>query len=330
MPELTLSLPLALGLLTVFVAVGAAAVFFTLRTTGRVVEPTPVPSPTLTPTMTQTPTSTPSPSPQPTFTPLPPIEYTVKDNDLCSSIAYTFNVSVQSIILLNNLPATCILNVGDRLLIPQPTPTASPSPTSTQSDIQATDDACPIYKHTVSATDTLFGISLNYDVPMEAIREYNGMSGEYVYEGQIIDIPTCRRNPTPGPSPTPTTPPPYPAPNLLLPPEGQSFTIENDSFSLQWASVGELRPNEFYGVTVVDFTDPNQRRLTDYVTETKFIVPSSFRPTDSLPHVMKWWVVVVRQVSTDAEGKPVYESAGIPSEQRAFAWVGAAVSTPQP
>ena len=150
--------------------------------------------------------------------------------------------------------------------------------------------------YTVLATDTLFGISLNFDVPMNAIKDANGLAGDYVYEGQILKIPTCKRNPTPGPSPTPTTPPPYQAPNLLLPPDGASFTLANDTFSLQWAAVGELRPNEFYGVSVVDLTDPNQRRLTDYVTDTKFIVPTSFRPNDALPHVMKWWVVIVRQI----------------------------------
>ena len=331
MPELTLSLPVALGLLALFVTIGASAVFFTLRSTGRVIEPTPVPSPTTTPTITATPTATLTTTPEPTLTPIPPAEYTIAAGDSCLSIAIAFDVSFQSIILLNNLPASCNnLVPGQKILVPRPTPAPTATKTSTLSAIDATDAACELYMYTVTATDTLYGISLNFNVPMQDIREYNGLPGEYVYEGQVLAIPTCKRNPTPGPSPTPTTPPPYQPPNLLLPPDGASFTLANDSFTLQWASVGILRPNEFYGVTVVDLTDPQQRRLTDYVTETKFIVPSSFRPNDTLPHVMKWWVVVVRQTSTDAEGKPVYESAGIPSEQRAFSWIGAAISTPGP
>jgi LysM repeat protein len=273
-----------------------------------------------------------TPTLQPTYTPIPPIEYTIASLDTCSSIALTFEVSVQSIILLNNLPASCNnLVVGQKILVPQPTPTPTAAPSSTLSVGDATEAACEKYVYTVLATDTLFGISLNFNVPMEAIKEYNGLPGDYVYEGQILKIPTCKRNPTPGPSPTPTTPPPYPPANLLLPPDGASFTLANDSFTLQWAAVAELRPNEFYGVTVVDLTDPNQRRLTDYVRDTKFIVPSTFRPNDSLPHVMKWWIVVVRQISTDAEGKPIYEAAGTPSEQRAFSWIGAAINaTPRP
>ena len=331
MPELTLSLPLALGLLALFVAIGAAAVFFTLRTTGRVIDPTPIPSPTNTPTLTLTPTVTSTPSPEPTYTPLPPREYIVSAGDQCATIAATFGTSVENLILYNKLDAACSIAVGQKLLIPQPTPTPTAAPTGTLSVGDATEAACEKYVYTVLATDTLFGISLNFDVPMNAIKDANGLAGDYVYEGQILKIPTCKRNPTPGPSPTPTTPPPYPAPNLLLPPDGASFTLANDAFSLQWAAVGELRPNEFYGVSVVDLTDPNQRRLTDYVTDTKFIVPTSFRPNDALPHVMKWWVVIVRQIGTDSEGKPIYKSAGLPSDQRAFSWVGATISTtPQP
>ena len=86
-----------------------------------------------------------------------------------------------------------------------------------------------------------------------------------------------------------------------------------------------------YQITIVDLTDPSQRRLTDYATDTKYTVPTTFRPNDNLPHVMKWWITVVRQNGNDSAGKPIYDSAGALSEQRAFSWIGAAVqSTPAP
>ena len=331
MPELTLTLPAALGLLTLFLVIGAAAVFFTLRTTGRVVEPTAEPTSTTTPTLTLTPTMTLTPTLEPTLTPIPPIEYTVQEGDYCSSLAFTFDVSMQSIILLNNLGTNCILVPGMKILIPQPTPTPTATPTSTLSGVDATEAACLKDIYTVKATDTLSTVSLNYDVPMSAIKEYNGMANDIVWEGMKLIIPLCKRNPTPGPTPTPTVPPPYTAPNLLLPSDGASFTLANDNFTLQWASVGSLRTNELYQVTIVDLTDQNQRRLVDYVTDTKYIVPTSFRPNDNVPHVMKWWVTVVRQSGNDSAGKPIYESAGDVSEQRAFSWIGAAVaSTPTP
>ncbi len=43
MPELTLTLPAALGLLAIFVAIGAGAVYFALKSGGKVIEPTPMP-----------------------------------------------------------------------------------------------------------------------------------------------------------------------------------------------------------------------------------------------------------------------------------------------
>ena len=50
--------------------------------------------------------------------------------------------------------------------------------------------------------------------------------------------------------------------------------------TLQWASVGEMRQNEAYAVTIIDATDSNKGKLVDYVTDTKFIVPAELRPSD--------------------------------------------------
>ncbi|MDO9349140.1 MAG: LysM peptidoglycan-binding domain-containing protein, partial [Anaerolineales bacterium] len=107
MPEITLSLPLALGLITIFLVIGAGAVFLGLRTTGRVTSPTAIPTLTLTPTTTPTATETLIPTETPTPTPLPPIDYTIRPGDNCYTIAAFFNVSAQSIIIENNLSATC-------------------------------------------------------------------------------------------------------------------------------------------------------------------------------------------------------------------------------
>src|SRR3990170_1796760 len=58
MPEVTLSLPAALGILAIVLLVGAAVVFFGLQDGGRVVAPTPIASPSATPTISPTPTQT--------------------------------------------------------------------------------------------------------------------------------------------------------------------------------------------------------------------------------------------------------------------------------
>jgi LysM repeat protein len=249
-------------------------------------------------------------------------------------IAAQFSVSVQSIIVQNQLSAQCFVSVGQALKIPYPTSTPAPPPTDVPNEATQTAQACEKITYTVQENDTLSSISFNYNVPQDAIKFYNGLSTDAVFLGQPIIIPLCERFATPGPTSTATPPPPYQAPNLLLPADGAAFTLANDVVTLQWASIGTLRENEVYQVTIQDVTSGQGRPLTENVTDTKYIVPSSFRPSDNLPHVIRWWVSTVRQNGVDEQGQPVYESAGAISEKRVFTWVGEAVEgaevTPTP
>ncbi len=334
MPEITLSLPAALGALVIILLIGAAAVYFGLSSGiagASITTPTAEGTATATPTITPTPTETLPPTPIPTETPLPPFDYTVRANDTCGGIAVAFGVSVQSIIILNNLPTTCIISAGQTLKIPYPTPTPAPPPTDIPNEATQTAQACEKISYTVQANDTLSSIAANYNVPQEAIKFYNGLSTDNVFVGVPIIIPLCERFATPGPTPTATLPPPYQAPNLLLPADGAAFTLANDVVTLQWATIGTLRENERYQVTIEDVTSGQGRRITDYVTDTKYIVPTSFRPNDNLAHVIRWWVTTVRQNGVDEQGQPIWVSAGAISEKRVFSWVGVAVqSTPNP
>ena len=69
------------------------------------------------------------------------------------------------------------------------------------------------------------------------------------------------------------------------------------------------------------------RRIVDYVSDTKYIVPTSFRPNESLAHVLRWWITPVRQTGSDSQGQPVWTTAGSASAKRDFTWVGVAVAT---
>jgi hypothetical protein len=160
-----------------------------------------------------------------------------------------------------------------------------------------------------------------------AIKEWNGLSTDTAMLDTVLIIPLCMRDATPGPSPTPTTPPPYPAPNLLLPANGGMFTLAADSVTLQWASIGALRDNERYQVIAEVLTGGTGHKLTEYVTDTKFIVPVTFRPQDN--SILLWWVVTVRQSGTDDQGNPIWSNAGAASEMRVFGWSGAGpIATP--
>ena len=329
MPELTLSLPAVFGLLTLFLVTGAVLVYLAMNSGAA-----PAMEATVSPTVTLTETPTPSPTPltpTATWTPEPsptPFVYTVVSGDTCGSIAYSFSVSIQSIVLLNNLPADCsTLYENQKLLIPQPTPTATAQPTSTLGAEDATEAACQKLDYTVQENDTLSSISLNYNIPQDEIREYNGMVNDVVRFGQVMVLPLCKRNATPGASPTPTLPPPYPAVNLLLPPDGAPFGLNNAVITLQWAAVGALRENEAYAVTLEDVTQEEGRRLVDYVTDTKYLVPATFLPNDGTPHVIRWWVIPVRQLGTDNDGNPIWDPAGAVSSPRVFTWLSAGLAT---
>ena len=330
-PSITIALPLLIALIILLLGAGAGAVYAVMNQTGMVVEPTVTPTVTATATITITPTLTLTPTIEPTMTPLPDLEYTVQSGDDCISIAVLFNVSVNSIVVKNNLPASCNnLFIGQKLLIPQPTPTPSPQPTATLSEVDATVQACNTISYTVASGDTLSTIARNYNIDIDAIREWNGMTTDIVYEGMPLTIPLCERLPTPGPTPTATNPPPYQAPNLLLPADGAPFTAANDTIALQWSSVGTLRADEYYAVTIEDVTEGEGRRLVEYVTDTKFIVPTSFRPNSSVPHVIRWTVLVVRQTGSNEDGQAIYQPAGNVSNPRAFIWWANVVSTPSP
>src|ERR1051325_6588299 len=97
MPELTLSLPAALGALALILLIGASSVYFSLRAgiTGRTItDPTQVGTATGTVTITPTASATVPPTASPTLTVQPPFDYTVREGDTCGVIAANFSVSV--------------------------------------------------------------------------------------------------------------------------------------------------------------------------------------------------------------------------------------------
>jgi len=290
---------------------------------------------TLTPSPTITLTSAPTETFAPTFTPtaIPPIQITVQSGESCLSYAYLQKIDpkdhvsfVNEIIKLNKLSADCTdLRIGQDLLIPQPTPTQPPPATATFSAEQKTRDACDLVPHEVKEGESLAGIAANYNVSTESLREINkNIDGDTVFSGFTINIPLCRRLPTPGPTPTPTIPPPYPGPNLLTPKDGVVYGQTTETVALQWAAVDTLRDNELYQVVVEDLSASEELRWVDYVRDTRIIVPTTLRPTDSSTHVFRWSVSVVRQTGSTDAGEAIYVSAGNSSERRVFAWGGTA------
>jgi LysM repeat protein len=323
---ITFRLPVAIGLMALFLAIGALLVYVMLRpqnvvqSSEPVVEITGKPTPTLTITPPPTPSVTSQPAVTPTTMPtLTPFLYTVKTGETCGQIAHAFDISVQSIVLGNDLPVDCPVYEGQELRIPHPTPTSLPPPTPTLVGTAKAIAECEKVIYTVKEGDTLSSIAQNYGVSMAAIKVYNEMSNNTVFAGMGVIIPLCERGKE-NVTPEPTLPPPYPALDLLRPTDGQYFTA--NTVTLQWASVGILGENEAYLVTVEDLTGGESRKLRAYVEGTSYQIERSFRHTVTEPHAYRWWVVPVRRTDTDQQGAPIWTTAGEPSTVRIFIWAG--------
>lgn len=321
MPEITLSIPVVILLFAVLIIIGGGISYFVFGGTQEGESVAAEETATLTPTATVTPTPV---TPTATFTAQPsptPLTYVVQSGDLCGIIAGTFNVSVQSIILQNGLDASCTLSVGQTILVPHPTPTNTPVATSTLTDAEATRAACETDLYVVQEGETLSLIATVYGVPEEAIMDWNGLTVTTVFAGQRLEIPVCARVVVRGATVTPTVAPPYPAPELLLPLDGEYFSLEDPAVVLQWSSVGSLRDNEAYQVTVINVTT-GEIVLVDEVFDTSYLLPDTLRPSGSTPQIFRWYVTPVAQIGTDEEGNPIWIPGGPVSVERVFSWSG--------
>lgn len=183
-----------------------------------------------------------APPPDPTGTPPPPggdctFTYTVQAGDTLARIALRFNVPIGEIIALNGIANPNFIYVGQQLLIPDsdcddgtpPPPTSTPPPpTGTVPPPDPTSTPPPpggdcFFVYTVQPGDTLSSIARDFGVSVTAIAEANGITNpNFIYVGQVLQIPdpNCDGGGTP-PPPTSTPPPPTgtaPPPTATAPP----------------------------------------------------------------------------------------------------------------
>ena len=111
-----------------------------------------------------------------------PLRYKVASGDTCAVIAYSFGISLESLIALNGLDPECTdLTDRQELLIPQPTASAAlftPAPTQ-----------APLTYQIVEG-DTLYEIAKRFGVSAASLFELNGMqSGDILLPGSELLIP---------------------------------------------------------------------------------------------------------------------------------------------
>jgi len=157
-------------------------------------------------------------------------------------------------------------------LPPPPTATPGPSPTPRNTPTPRPDGATV---HIVEAGDTLFGIALMYDVPVDQIRELNsGTLGpnDLIQIGQelVISLPSVTPTPTPLPAPPTLAPTPVPG-DAVAEAEGGGASIcvlayhDRNGDTFRDEGTEELLPNAEF--TVADASGVIDRYTSDGVHE---------------------------------------------------------------
>jgi LysM repeat protein len=280
------------------------------------------------------PTITSIPSP----TPIPPTEYTIRGGDTCGGIASRFGVSLEDFTALNQLdPDDCLIRLGDKVFIPAPTPTAGPTvtidPNVTQAPAETpgvTATLPPEIVYVVKGGDTCGEIANRFNITVDLIIQQNNLDANCLIGlNQVLTItfatPTPAATVTPFILQTPTPRAGYDAPIVTAPQDGATISETQEIVTLQWLTVGLLKPDEWYVVQV----QPSGA-ITVPVFETK---ATSLKLTqdilgEQLEGEIAWWVQVKRS-STDAAGARIYADLSQPSPVRRFVW-RRPIDTPTP
>jgi LysM repeat protein len=129
----------------------------------------------------------------------------VAKGDTIYSISRLYKISQEELMRSNNISDASKLQTGMRLVIPSKTNSKAESPKTEGSKtasppavIAAPPANAVFFFYTVSKNDTLYSIARSRGVTLQALRDLNGFSKNYVLKtGEKIKIP--------GPAPAPTT-----------------------------------------------------------------------------------------------------------------------------
>ncbi len=281
-----------------------------------ITSPTPVPTATATPVVTARATSTLEVIGTPT-----PIVHVVRPGDSLEYIAGFYGVRVADLVAANALEDPDRLQVGQRLVIPAPTPPpgeVTPSPTTAD-----------VARYVVQEGDTLSAIAVRFRVSVAAIQAANNLGkSELIRVGDTLIIPTPFptvqvSEPLAGltvtPIPVPDSPYRWPAPPLLSPANGAVIASAGEPL-LRWAAVGLLDQDEWYVVRLWP-ADPGLPGPPAYWTKgTSWRVGSEWRPSEMTRGRRYFWQVTVVRARGEGASRRVVEVTSPLSEVRSFVW----------
>ena len=144
--------------------------------------------------------------------------YQVKRGDTLYSLAKQHNVTVNDIVVANNITNPNLIYEGQILEIPDGTSSPPPTPVPTP---PPTTPPPTSGNYTVKPGDTLFRIALQFGTTVPAIAQANNITNpSLIFVGQVLNIPG-------GTGTTPPPPPPPPNPTSGLELGGQSHGFDH-------------------------------------------------------------------------------------------------------
>ncbi len=312
--------------------------------------PTVTPSRTVPPTITPTVSPTDSPPTEtPTATGTPgPYEHVVQAGEECIPIAMEYGHVDLGVIAeierLNGISCRA-LPLGETILVPRPTATATPpgldmtqTVVATSAPPMVTMAAGPSYSlqpYVVQDGDTLASIAIMADSSMRQICEINPLPNGINCSGCTFEQPNCCcpnppvlsigqtiNIPAPPPTPTytptftgsepPTATPTHPAPRVVFPPDGATVAGQ---VRLAWLTSGVLAADEYYMVLVIDETTGQQFSTT--TRQLSYDIPLDYLP-DNGQALTFAWQVTVGWIGEDG----LFYPSGAATPQQRFTWLG--------
>lgn len=149
--------------------------------------------------------------------------YVVQTGDTLYSISVKFNVSMAAIMSANGIANANYIYVGQVLTIPGGSGTTAPVAGTT---------------YVVQVGDTLFKISVRFNVSQGALMTANGLANpNYIYVGQRLIIPGAGGTATPGPTSAPATATSVPAGTTYVVQSGDTLNRIAQKFGVTIAAL---------------------------------------------------------------------------------------------
>ena len=117
------------------------------------------------------------------------IEYRVQQGDTINSISRKFSAPVNDLLRWNNLSTDSVIHPGDRLWVGEPPAGGAPQSVSESGGAAKTAEGASTITYRVRKGDTLHRIARLYDVTVNQVRTWNGLSEQGVLiPGQVLKI----------------------------------------------------------------------------------------------------------------------------------------------